>query len=149
MIFVDTSFFYALFTEEDDNHQRAVEAFKELEGRRLFELLLTTNHIVFETITLTRMSFKRTGHERAVYVGERLFAEKLARIYRATAEDETAAFAYLQKYRDKEFSAVDCLSFVVMDKHGISEALTFDSRDFSHRFIVRPVRRAAPPRDGK
>jgi predicted nucleic acid-binding protein len=61
-----------------------------------------------------------------VYVGERLYAEKLARIYRATAEDETAAFEYLQKYRDTEFSAVDCLSFVVMDKHGISEALTFD-----------------------
>jgi predicted nucleic acid-binding protein len=104
VIFVDTSFFYALFTEEDDNHQRAVEAFKELEGRRLPELLLTTNHIVFETITL--MSFKRTGHERAVYVGERLYAEKLARIYRATAEDETAAFENLApfSFNEKFFS---------------------------------------------
>lgn len=45
---------------------------------------------------------------------------------------------YLKKYRDKEFSAVDCLSFVVMDKLGITEALTFDARNFSHRFIVRP-----------
>jgi len=41
VIFVDTSFFYALFTQEDDNHQRAVEAFTELEGRRLSELLLS------------------------------------------------------------------------------------------------------------
>jgi hypothetical protein len=57
VIFVDTSF-YAVFTEEDDNHQRAVEAFKEREDRRLPELLPTTNHIVFETITLTRMSGK-------------------------------------------------------------------------------------------
>ncbi len=138
MIFVDTSFFYALFTKDDDNQERAREAFKELEGQRLSQLLLTTNHVVFETITLTRMSFKHTGHERAVYVGERLLGEKVARIYRATAEDEAAAFGYLKKYHDKEFSAVDCLSFVVMDKLGITEALTFDARDFSHRFIVRP-----------
>lgn len=32
---------------------------------------------------------------------------------------------------------VDCLSFVVMEKLGIHEALAVDS-DFSHRFIARP-----------
>lgn len=84
------------------------------------------------------MSFPNTGHERAVFVGERLLSEKLARIHRATADDEAAAFAYLKKYRDKEFSAVDCLSLVIVDQLGVNEALTFDRRDFSHRFIVRP-----------
>jgi predicted nucleic acid-binding protein len=32
---------------------------------------------------------------------------------------------------------VDCLSFVVMEKLGIREALAVDS-DFTHRFIARP-----------
>jgi len=138
VIFVDTSFFYALFTKRDDNHDRAVQAFTELEPQRLPELLITTNHVVFETITLTRMSFKRTGHERAVYVGQRLLSGEVARVHHASPEEEREAFAYLKKYRDQVFSAVDCLSFVVMDKLGIREAFTFDERDFSHRFIVRP-----------
>jgi predicted nucleic acid-binding protein len=32
---------------------------------------------------------------------------------------------------------VDCLSFVVMEKLGIDEALAVDS-DFTHRFTARP-----------
>ena len=50
--------------------------------------------------------------------GEMLYGEKLARIHRTTAEEEAAAFAYLTKHDDKEYSAVDCLSFVVMEKLG-------------------------------
>lgn len=137
MIFVDTSFFFALFAKEDGNHLRARAAFEAREGQRLPELLVTTDHVVFETITLTRTSFERHGHDRAVFVGERLYSEKIARIHRSTFEEQRAAFDYLKKFRDKEYSAVDCLSFVVMLELGIGEALTFDS-DFAHRFIVRP-----------
>ena len=50
----------------------------------------------------------------------------------------SAAFAYLQKHDDKEYSAVDCLSFVVMESLGIVEALAFDA-DFGHRFVMRPA----------
>jgi predicted nucleic acid-binding protein len=32
---------------------------------------------------------------------------------------------------------VDCLSFVVMLEHGITETFSFDE-DFSHRFVMRP-----------
>jgi predicted nucleic acid-binding protein len=61
----------------------------------------------------------------------------MARIHHASVEEEREAFAYLHKYHDKEYSAVDCLSFVVMDKLGITEAWAVDS-DFGHRFVVRP-----------
>jgi predicted nucleic acid-binding protein len=40
-------------------------------------------------------------------------------------------------HQDQTYSAVDCLSFVVMEKLGIREALAVDS-DFTHRFIARP-----------
>jgi predicted nucleic acid-binding protein len=61
----------------------------------------------------------------------------MTRLYRTTPEDEQEAFAYLRRHRDKDYSAVDCLSFVVMDKLGLTEAFAFDAH-FSHRFIVRP-----------
>ena len=138
MIFVDTSFFVALLDPRDTNHARAVETFAAFEGKRLGTLLLTTNSVVLETITVARYE---AGHALAVKAGEMLYAEKLAQLHRTTAEEEAAAFAYLKRYEDKEYSSVDCLSFVVMEKLGIHEALAFDS-DFGHRFVMRP----GPPR---
>jgi len=132
--FVDTSFFVALLDPRDKNHARAVEAFEEFEGCRLSDQLLTTNNVVLETITVARYE---AGHALAVKAGEMLYGEKLARLHRTTAEEEASAFAYLRKYEDKQYSAVDCLSFVVMEMLGIREVLAFDS-DFSHRFVMRP-----------
>jgi hypothetical protein len=134
VIFVDTSFFVALLDPRDKNHARAKAAFEEFAGRRLSDELLTSNNVVLETITVARYE---AGHRLAVRAGEMLYAEKLARLHRTTAEEEAAAFEYLKKYADKEYSAVDCLSFVVMEKLGIREALAFDS-DFGHRFVIRP-----------
>ena len=110
MIFVDTSFFVALLDPGDKNHARAKGAIEEFDGRRLSDQLLTTNNVVLETITVARYE---AGHRLAVRAGEMLYAEKLARLHRTTAEEEAVAFEYLKKHADKEYSAVDCLSFVV------------------------------------
>lgn len=134
MIFVDTGFFFAFFSEDDANHRRVVEVVEEFKGRNLPELLVTTDHVVFETITLTRY---RISHERAVFVGERLYSERMARIHRTGFEAQRAAFDYFRRHADKKYSTVDCLSFVVMDSLGIREALAVDE-DFTHRFIARP-----------
>ena len=134
MIFVDSSFFAALLLPKDTNHRRALQTIGELGEVRLSDTLLTTNNIVLETITVARYE---ANHKVAVRAGQLLYAGTMARLYRTTAEDEAEAFAYLRKHHDKEYSAVDCLSFVVMDKLGIREALAFDS-DFGQRFVLRP-----------
>lgn len=134
MIFVDTGFFFALLSQRDPDHDRALKVLATLRGRNLRELLVTTNHIVFETITLAQT---RAGHSLAVEVGDILYGEQMARIHRADFEEERAAFDYLRRHRDKGYSAVDCLSFVVMERLGIREALAIDGH-FTHRFIARP-----------
>lgn len=133
MIFLDTSFLFALVSSKDEHHRRVVEVFRTLESRRLSEVVLTTNHVVAETISLTRT----LGHEHAVRLGERLYAERLARIHWTTPDEEREAFRYFKRHRDKDYSIVDCLSFVVMEQNGIREALAVDS-DFTHRFTARP-----------
>ena len=62
-----------------------------------------------------------------------------ARSWRAWAspDEKRAAFDYFKRHQDQTYSAVDCLSFVVMEKLGTREALAVDS-DFTHRFIARP-----------
>ncbi len=133
MIFLDTGFLFALLSARDEHHSRVVEVFRTLQGTRLRDVLITTNHVVFEAITLTRL----LGHAKAVQLGERLYGERLAKIHWATPTEEQAAFEYFSRHQDKNYSRVDCLSFVVMEQRGITEALAVDS-DFTHRFIARP-----------
>ena len=134
MTLVDTSFFFAFFSAKDPDHARAREAFATFKGQKLPDVLVTTDYIVFETITLCRM---RMGHREAVFVGEHLYSERMARIHHATLEEQRAAFDYFKRHADKKYSAVDCLSFVMMERLGIREALAVDE-DFTHRFIARP-----------
>lgn len=74
MIFLDTSFLFALISRRDAHHTRVVEVFHSFRDVRLADHLLTTNHVVAETITLTR----RVGHAEAAKLGEQLYSEKLA-----------------------------------------------------------------------
>lgn len=140
MIFLDTGFLFAYVSEDDENHDRVCEVLDGHHGKRLGELLLTTNYVVSETITLLNVRGHRDprmSHDLAVRVGEQLFAGTLGRVHHASIDEERAAFAYFARHRDKRYSFVDCLSFVVMEKLGIREAWAVDS-DFTHRFIARP-----------
>ena len=133
MIFLDTGFLFALVSKKDAHHKRVVDVFREFKSVRLADHLLTTNHVVAEAITLTL----KIGHSKAVRLGEQLYGEKLARVHWATPEEERAAFDFFKRHEDQTYSMVDCLSFVVMEKLSIREALAVDS-DFTHRFIARP-----------
>ncbi len=140
MIFLDTGFVFALVCRRDENHERVRAVMNEYRGRDLQQLVLTSNHVVEETITLVRSSVHRdpgVAHDIAVDVGRQLFSGVFGRIHHATAEEESAAFEYLARHRDKKYSLTDCLSFVIMEAYDITEALAVDE-DFTHRFIARP-----------
>jgi len=94
MIFVDTGFLFALASEKDPDHERVREVFEQFDPEHLAELLITTNHVVFESITLARSSIH---HRAAVEMGERLCDESLARIHWATSQDEYEAFEVPQE----------------------------------------------------
>jgi predicted nucleic acid-binding protein len=140
LIFLDTGFLFALFDEDDKDHARVREVAERFRGELLPDFVLTTNHVIAETITLVRSKGHPdpgVRHDRAVKIGQRLWAGHLASVHHATLEEEQVAFAYFAKHRDKEYSFVDCLSFVIMEKLGIREAFAVDS-DFTHRFVALP-----------
>ncbi len=72
MIFLDTGFVFALVCRRDENHERVRAVMNEYRGRDLQQLVLTSNHVVEETITLVRSSVHRdpgVAHDIAVDVG--------------------------------------------------------------------------------
>jgi len=140
VIFLDTGFLYALIDADDESHARVREVFERERGKRLADSVITTNHILSETLTLLRTRGKqddRFRHARAVAVGQQLYAGAFGRLHQTTADEERAAFDYFTKHADKEYSFVDCVSFVVMEKLGISLAWSVD-KDFTHRFTAVP-----------
>ena len=71
MIFVDTGFFFALFAKEEGaRHAQARALMDTLRNRRAPEVLITTDAVIAETITLVQGSVKRNAHSRAVMIGD-------------------------------------------------------------------------------
>lgn len=130
-VFVDTSAFFADLVAEDKWHPRAKELFDRSvdEGSEL----VTTNVVVFEAYTLLR---KKAGRNLAIGVLDDL-ASGICVQARVEPDDEKRAIAILRDHDDKLYSFCDALSFVVMERLGIEEAIAFD-RDFRSygRFII-------------
>jgi predicted nucleic acid-binding protein len=117
-VFADTFYFLALLSARDSAHQRAVQFTQSFSGR-----LLTTTWVITEVA-----DGMGTAAERSQFVA---FFDRLAQNPAVTMEPSSSALfeQWMAMYRqrlDKEWSLTDCISFVVMAQHGITEALTGD-----------------------
>jgi len=141
VIFLDTGFLLALVSERDENHGRALDVINSYRGGSLWDQVITTNHVVAEAITAVRFKAEPhnlpKGHALAVEIGRGLNDGAFGKVYEVTTDEERSAFEYFARHQDKAYSFVDCISFVVMDKLDLREALSVDG-DFTHRFIARP-----------
>lgn len=122
MKFVDTSFWIALQTRRDDNHAAAHDL-----AQRGLGPLLTTNHVVGETWTMTR---RMRGHAGAVEAIRMLRAVPALTVLHVEPSLERDAWRWLDRRDEREYSFVDASSFAVMRRHRIREAYAFDG-DFS------------------
>lgn len=131
MIFVDASAWFALSVTRDVNYVAATQWV-----RRNTELLLTTNYIVDETLTLLRA---RRQPEAALLLGRQFFeGEPPAQVHFLREEEIRAAWQVFQQFADKAWSFTDCSSKVVMEQLGIAQAFAFDHH-FSQFGAVRTV----------
>ena len=125
-IFVDTSAWYPLADPRHPDHHRLATLLEEhvLEGTRV----VTTNLVVAETHALL---LRRTGRSPALRFLCEIRREPL-RVENSTADIEAEAVdQWLDRFVDQEFSLTDAVSFTVMARRGIEEALTLD-----HHFAV-------------
>ena len=129
-IFVDTGAWYALVDSDDADHTTAA-AF--LAANTI--PLITTNFVLSETVTLIRY---RIGHEAARSFGQKLKESSFVRVVSGYATDEERAWEIFSKYRDQDFSFVDCTSFAVMERMKLSAAFAFDRHFSVMKFAVVP-----------
>ena len=117
-IFVDTVFVIALINQRDQYHQQASELADRFEGYPL----LTTDAVLLEIGNALARGYK----QEAIEVIEQFLASDEVEIKRLTPYLFEQAFELYKQHRDKDWSLVDCISFVTMREAGLSQALTFD-----------------------
>ena len=118
MVFVNTSAWFATVVPSDPNHSHAANWLAANS-----EVLLTTDYIIDETLTLLRARGER---QRAKLLGSNFFEASIAEIYFLTEEDIRQAWVVFEQYDDKGWSFTDCSSKVVIDQMNISQAFAFD-----------------------
>lgn len=117
--FLDTAYILALFNVRDAYHKKAKDLFPLLDTAKevwLAEAVLTEVGNALSCINrLAAVSFIQSCYDspatKVVTVDKKLFFR---------------AVDLYHKYFDKEWGLTDCISFVVMQDHGLTEAFTTD-----------------------
>lgn len=132
MRFVDTSFWVALLLPRDQHHAEATRIWREVAG-----LLLCSNHVLGETWTFLR---RRAGHRVAAGFLNAFERSPRVALLHAAPDIEEEARRWLLRHDERVYSFVDAVSFEVMRRRRIMEALAFDG-DFTAAGYVE-VRRS-------
>lgn len=121
MWFLDTGYLIALFSEKDTFHTAATGLRAQaIAGNRK---LLTTDAVLFEVgAAFSKIPSRVLGAQLI----ETLLRDPNVEVVTVPPQLRDQAIALFAARIDKDWSLCDCLSFVVMRKHGIAEALTPD-----------------------
>ena len=120
-VFLDTSYAIALSVSNDEHHQRAVKLAEQLEaeGTRL----ITTRAIILEIgNALAGLRYRSA----AIQLVDALENDPKVKVVPVTEELCERAFDLYRNRLDKEWGLIDCISFIVMEENGITDALTAD-----------------------
>jgi len=131
MIFVDTSVWYAAYVEEEPDHDEA-DALLAEPGTRL----VTTDYVIDELLTLL---VSRRHRPVAKVLGRLLWSGAVCQIIWVERCDVEAAWQVFESFDDKTWSFTDCVSYAVMQRLQIAEALAMDNHFKQFGFAaVRP-----------
>jgi predicted nucleic acid-binding protein len=86
-------------------------------------LVYTSNHVISETLTLLA---GRVSYQFAAERAEAIYFSREMEILYGSKEDEIEAVRLFRKFGDQRVSFTDCVSFVLMKRHGPRTAFTFD-----------------------
>jgi predicted nucleic acid-binding protein len=132
-LFVDTGAWFALQARTDANHSKAVKFLERFKSAAV--TFYVTDYIVDETVTLLRM--KASHHQAQVFLDFLKDSRHLVRSH-VGAELLSQAEEIFRKYKDKDFSFTDCVSFAYMDELELQDVFTFDHNFHQYGKRVHP-----------
>lgn len=117
-VFADTSFYVALLNRRDELRKAALNFMEGYTGE-----VLTTEFVLLELGNFLSGSVHRPRFPLFV---ERLRVQDGDRILTVSTGLFNRGLELYARRADKQWSMTDCISFVVMQEYGLTEALTAD-----------------------
>ena len=134
-LFIDTSALYALLDGDEPRHSDVVAAWRSVTDSE--RILFTSNYVLVETFALVQ---RRLGLE-AVHGFADAFVPLLQPVW-VDEELHAAAVASLFTAARRRLSLVDCASFELMRRLGLTDVLALDT-DFARQgFHLLPAGQA-------
>lgn len=122
-LFVDTSGWANLIDISQPYHNLAVEIYHERRSQK--HRIITTNYIICELVALLSSPL-RIPRKKVVAFIQSLKRSPYLQIIHINSETDSQAWELLTQREDKNWSLVDCSSFIIMKQDKITEALTND-----------------------
>ena len=122
-VFVDTSGWASFFVRTEPHHAKAIELmtqWQQLNGR-----VVTTNYILSELAALFTSPL-RVPRSTILDCIQTICSRPWVEVVHIDPSLDEAAWKLFGDRLDKEWSLVDCASFVVMQQRGLTDALTAD-----------------------
>jgi predicted nucleic acid-binding protein len=132
-LFVDTSGWGNLVDRSQPFHTLAATLYRL--ARQQNYSILTTNYIIAELVALLTSPLRLTRLQIITFI-QSLKQSPYINILHIDAATDAQAWQLLISREDKNWSLVDCSSFVVMRQRNITEALTNDTH-FEQAGLVR------------
>jgi predicted nucleic acid-binding protein len=104
-------------------HEAAARHYRSI--RELGGKAITTNYVITGLVALLHSPL-RLPRMRIVAIVDGIRTSPYVEFVHVNASLDEDAWRFLKKRTDKNWSLVDCASFVVMQQRGIDEALTTD-----------------------
>ncbi|HEY5298252.1 MAG TPA: PIN domain-containing protein [Verrucomicrobiae bacterium] len=129
-IFLDASFWIAYRNERQNCHREAIRILTEMARHRT--KFVTTLPVLCEI----HAHFSRTPKKKVIL--QDFENNPLVHIEEVAHADQQLAFKLLRRQTDKSYSLCDAVSFVVMQRLGLKQALAFDDhfRQFGEFEII-------------
>lgn len=122
-LFADTSGWGNLVDRTQPYHALAARLYRAARQQR--RQIITTNYVIAELIALM-ISPLRIPRSLAISFIESLKSSPYVEIIHIDPALDAAAWQLFKQRQDKDWSLVDCASFVFMQQRGINDALTTD-----------------------
>jgi predicted nucleic acid-binding protein len=122
-IFVDTSGGGNLIDISQPYHHPAVQIYQKITTQKY--QLITTNYIVVELVALLSSPLHIPRNKIIAFVNG-LKQSSYVKIIHIDSTIDDLTWQLLVKRQDKDWSLVDCSSFIVMEQYKLTEALTTD-----------------------
>jgi predicted nucleic acid-binding protein len=120
-VFLDTAYAIALSSAKDSFHQTAVRLADQIDASGI--QLVTTRAVLLEIgNALSRQRYRGA----AIHLLHALETDPNVEILPLTEALYARALQLYQERPDKDWGLTDCVSFVVMEDHGMTDALTTD-----------------------